>query len=123
MVQTQTLNLANIGEEIGVELGAQFISSYRQNNATDVTSYLVGRSILDQVLAQPGCAGIRFYNAYNEVGAKTLVYVGVNADGNDMLNVTSINTNGQLAVQNGIVADRIRTEDDPIIVTPTWWEF
>lgn len=120
MVQTQTLNLANIGEEIGVELGAQFISSYRQANASDVTSYVVGRSILDQVLAQPGCAGIRFYNAYNEAGAKTLVYVGVNAEGANMLTVSSINTNGQLDVQKGIVADRIKTEDDPIIITPTW---
>jgi hypothetical protein len=119
MVQTkQSTFTANVGEEIGLELGAQFISSYRKANPSDVTSYYVGRNILEQVLAQPGCVGIRFYNAYNEAGEKTLVYIGVNAEGTNMLNVTTVNTNGQLDVKKGIVADRIRIP----AVEPAWWE-
>jgi len=125
MVQTkQTEFTATVGEEIGLELGAQFISAYRNANPTDVTSYYVGRNILEQVLAQPGCVGMRFYNAYNEAGEKTLVYVGVTAEGADMLNVTTINTIGQLEDQKGIVADRVRT--DPTggaAVEGNWWEF
>ena len=123
MVQTKIAEFtATAGEEIGLELGAQFISAYRKSNPTDVMSYYVGRNILEQVLAQPGCVGIRFYNAYNEIGEKTLVYVGVSAEGTDMLNVTTVNTKGQLELQKGIVADRV-------IVKPggtgeqTWWEF
>lgn len=108
---------AAVGEEIGLELGAQFISTYRKANPSDVTAYYVGRNILDQVLAQPGCVGMRFYNAYNEAGEKTLVYVGVTAQGNDMLNVATVNTKGQLDVQKGIVADRIR-----INTGDNWWE-
>jgi hypothetical protein len=63
---------------------------------------------------------MHFYNAYNEQGEKTLVYVGVNAAGADMLSVTAVNTKGQLDVQKGIVADKsiIRGDEDA-----KWWEF
>lgn len=113
------IELASVGEEIGKALGAQMISEYRAANPTDVTSYYVGRNILEQIMAQPGCVGIKFYNAYNEVGQKTLVYIGVNAEGNDMLNVTAIDVDGQLSQKKGIVADRIRLPggDDG-----GWWD-
>jgi hypothetical protein len=121
MVQTKISQFtANVGEEIGVELGAQMISSYRQANATDTIGYFVGRNILEQVLAQPGCVGIKFYNAYNEAGSKTLVYVGVNAEGNNMLNISSVNANGQFEMNQGIVADRIREIKDD---ETAWWDF
>lgn len=119
MVQTKHTELtASVGEEIGLELGSQFISAYRKANPADVASYFVGRNIVEQILAQPGCVGLRMYNAYNEAGEKTLVYVGVSAEGNDMLEITTIDTNGQLDANKGIVADRIRigTGED------TWWE-
>ncbi|MEO6068917.1 MAG: hypothetical protein ABIN57_10120 [Chitinophagaceae bacterium] len=123
MVQTKTSNLtACVGEEIGMELGAQMISSYRAANSSDVLCYFVGRNILEQVMAQPGCVGIKFYNAYNEVGQKTLVYVGVNAAGTDMLSVSSINTNGELSKKKGIVADRIRLPGWDIN-EGNWWDF
>ena len=126
MVQTKPSNLtANIGEEIGFELGAQMISSYRQANSSDVISYYVGRNILEQILAQPGCVGIKFYNAYNEIGEKTLVYVGINKDGNDMINITSINAQGQLDSQKGIVADRavVVKGTGSIQEDNIWWDF
>jgi hypothetical protein len=120
MVQTkQSTFTANVGEEIGLELGAQFISAYRKANPSDVTSYYVGRNILEQVMAQPGCVGIHFYNAYNEAGEKTLVYVGVSAEGTDMLNVTSVDASGHLDVKKGIVADRIKLPPSE----RGWWEF
>lgn len=120
MVHTKQTNLtATAGAEIGLELGARFISAYREANPTDVTSYYVGRNILEQVLAQPGCMGIKFYNAYDEAGEKTLVYVGVNAAGSNMLTVASVNVEGQLDVQKGIVADRVIKDD---VEENTWWE-
>ena len=96
------------------------ISAYRQENATDTVGYFVGRNILEQVLAQPGCVGIKFYNAYNEAGKKTLVYVGVNAEGNNMLSISSVNANGQFEVKEGIVADRIKEIKDD---ETAWWDF
>lgn len=120
MVQTKPMQLTKVGEEIGQELGAQMISAYRTANPSDVTSYYVGRNILEQILAQPGCSGMKFYNAYNEVGQKTLVYVGVNAEGNVMLNVSSINVAGELEKNKGIVADRVVVGG---LEEGNWWDF
>lgn len=101
-------NLAQIGEEVGLELGTQMIKSYRQSNPTDVQWYMIGKEIIEKILAQPGCVGLKFYNAYNEAGEKTLVYVGIDQNGTAILEYSVINVEGQLAEEKGIVADRIR---------------
>src|SRR6185369_15815629 len=79
MMQTELLqkDLKTVGEEISYQLGAQMVKDYQVANPNDVKSYYIGRNIIDQILAQPGVVGLRFYNAYNEEGKKTLVYVGV----------------------------------------------
>lgn len=101
-------NLALVGEEVGLALGTEMVSNYRKANPTDVQWYMVGREIIEKILAQPGCVGLKFYNAFNEVGQKTLVYVGINEIGETILEYSVINTEGQLAKEKGIVADRIR---------------
>lgn len=108
MTQTKlTTKVAAIGEEIGLELGTQMVKSYQQANPSDVHSYLIGRNIIDQILAQPGCVGIQFYNAINEKGEKTLVYVGVDQAGKAILEFKVVNEAGALSTENGIVADRV----------------
>jgi hypothetical protein len=42
------------------------------------------RKLLDEILAQPGCSGVRFYHGKDAKGAPALVIVGVDADGNDI---------------------------------------
>ena len=42
------------------------------------------REVLDQILAQPGCAGVRIYLGRNDAGDTTLVALGTDADGQDM---------------------------------------
>lgn len=107
MTQTKlTTKVAAIGEEIGLELGTQMVKSYQQANPSDVRSYLIGRNIIDQILAQPGCVGIQFYNAINEKGEKTLVYVGVDQAGKSILELKVVNVGGELTTEAGIVADR-----------------
>lgn len=111
MVKNQTLAkpVSAIGEEIGFELGQQMVMDYQASNQNDVHFYTIGRTILDQILAQPGCVGIRFYNAFNEAGEKTLVYVGLNKAGKAIFEFTCINNEGVLETNKGIVADRIKT--------------
>jgi hypothetical protein len=108
MMQTELTKrpIAQVGEAITHELGVQMITDYQAANPTDVKSYHIGRNIIDQILSQPGCVGMRFYNAYNEVGEKTLVYVGVNESGNSIVEYTVVNNNGSLGAQKAIVADR-----------------
>ena len=98
--------IASIGEEIGLELGSQFIKDYQVANPTDTQYYVIGRNIIDEILAQPGCVALRFYNAYNEMGEKTLVYVGINESGNAIVEFTCVNNDGILKSNKGIVADR-----------------
>jgi hypothetical protein len=122
MVKNQTLAkpVAAIGEEIGIELGQQMVLDYQASNQNDVHFYEIGRNILDQILAQPGCAGIKFYNAYNEAGEKTLVYVGLNKAGKAIFEFTCNNNEGVLETNKGIVADRIKTgSGDPIRTSDT----
>ena len=99
-------SIAQIGKEIGIELGKQLVKDYQIANPKDTQYYVIGRNVIDQILAQPGCAGIRFYNAINELGEKTLVYVGVNIQGDAIVKYSCINNEGILIYQNGIVADR-----------------
>jgi hypothetical protein len=100
---------ATVGEEISHELAADFVKAYEHAHAGEIRGYHLGRNIIDQILAQPGCAGIRFYYGLNENAQKTLVYVGIDADGKDLVKRAVITSNGDLAVADGIIADRIGT--------------
>lgn len=111
-VLTQKKAVAAIGEDIGLELGNRMVKDYQNANPNDVKSYLIGSEILKQILAQPGVCGIQFYNAYNELGQKTLVYVGVDAEGVNIVNYTVVSAEGMSSVP-AIVADRIRTSAKP----------
>ena len=110
-MKNQLLSLqkvATIGEEIGLELGTQFIKDYQIGNPSDTHFYVIGRKIIDEILAQPGCVGLRFYNAYNELGEKTLVYVGLDEFGKAIVEYTCVNNQGKLDEKKGIVADRAK---------------
>jgi len=100
---------ANVGEEISHDLGNSFVKSYAAAHGNEVSAYHVGRNIIEQILAQPGCAGLRFYNAMNEAGQKTLVYVGVDAAGKDIVKRVMVQPNGTIASANGTIGDRAGT--------------
>ena len=42
------------------------------------------REVIDQVLAQPGCTGLRFYYGTKSDGSMTLVFVGIDEQERDM---------------------------------------
>jgi hypothetical protein len=103
----QTINKVSlIGEEIGLELGQKFIQDFQTANQV-AYHFTVGRQIIEQILAQPGCEGIRMYQAYNEAGEETLVYMGINAEGEEIIEYSCVNPSGVLESYKGIVADRL----------------
>ena len=123
-MQTELLtkrNVATIGEEITHELGAQMIKDYGKTHPADVKSYIIGKDIINQILAQTGCFGIQFYNAINESGQKTLVYVGLDENGTPLISYKSVNNAGFLAEEKGIVADKVLPQGDDVF--EGWWEF
>jgi hypothetical protein len=101
--------IAQIGEEIGLELGHKLVIDFKDANPGTRLFNVIGKNIIQAILSQPGCEGIRFYNAINEEGQNTLVYVGVDNQGLDILEYTTIQSTGnsiELVKQNAIVADR-----------------
>lgn len=106
-----TKTIAQVGEAISHDLGAQMIGDYQAANPTDTKNYQIGRNILEQILAQPSCAGIKFYNAYNEAGRKTLVYVGIDHTGKSIVSHTVVTNEGGLSIEKAIVADRTVDND------------
>ena len=118
-------NLRMVGEEISHELGAKMVKDFQDANPTENTANYIGRDILERILAQPGCEGIRFYNAINETGRTTLVYVGIDADENIIREYTGVNLAGELVKERGIVADRSvgtpSTSSEPIEKVWSWF--
>lgn len=99
-------DVASIGEEIGLELGIQFIKSHK-SDVGQSQSYLIGKDILLRILSQPNCKGIKIYDAKDESGNTTLVFVGVDSSAKPIIEYSVISSEGQLKEEAGIVADRI----------------
>ncbi|MEP6597343.1 MAG: hypothetical protein ABJA71_15430 [Ginsengibacter sp.] len=110
----QTKNLAEVGEDIGLSEGKQLVKAFREANPDATTGYYIGRNILDQILAQPGCVGINFRKCLTEMNQEHLVYTGVDAEGKDILEFSVVTNTGDLVNQNGIVADKIWIERSKI---------
>ena len=95
-----------VGEEITPALAASFVKSFVEAHPAEIPAYHIGRNIIDQILAQPGCYGIRFYNAINERGHKTLVYVGIDQSGKDLGNSVVVTENGSMITSSTLYGDR-----------------
>jgi hypothetical protein len=75
----------NEGAIITLAEGAKMTANYRATiSAGDTLAHAVGKNRITSVLNQSGCVGIRFYYAINGTGAKQLVAVGVDANGDDI---------------------------------------
>jgi len=100
------LNVASIGEAIDHPLADSMIKTSFETHPDAFKAVTIGRNIIEQILAQPGCVGMRFYDAINEEGQKTLVYVGVDASGKNMLEKVVVDHVGAISTIPAIVADR-----------------
>lgn len=98
---------AAVGKEISRDTANDFVKAYEQAYPNENRGYHLGRNIIEKILAQPGCVGMRFYYGLNEAGQKTLVYVGLDADGKDIVKTTLIAENGVMMSEDGIIADFI----------------
>lgn len=62
----------------------RFRDSRPHRNGHRVYGHALSRGIIDEILAQPGCMGLRIYHAVDDADADTLVIVGIDADEGDM---------------------------------------
>lgn len=69
---------------ITLEQGSTMTKAYRDANPNDIKGHCYQKEIIQNLLNQEGCEGIRIYYALNAEGKKQLVIVGKNAEGSDM---------------------------------------
>ena len=74
----------NEGEELPLSTAAQWTANYRLENPNGVKAHFFGHVIIERILAQPGCVGIRCYYALDENGKQQLIIVGVDSNENDL---------------------------------------
>ncbi|HTD41965.1 MAG TPA: hypothetical protein VK671_15155 [Mucilaginibacter sp.] len=89
------------GAEIDIKVATEWTENHRHHNPGGVISQFFGQEILNKILQQPGCIGIRFYYANSKPltgwqrfkkkcfksseGEVHLIMAGVTKDGMDQL--------------------------------------
>jgi len=89
LANAQTVSPAYNGKEIhrvSLDNARNYVSNYRiASDSSSPKGGYFGRSAFDQILEQKGCVGIRYYYAKTTNGVATLVLVGVDSAGADMV--------------------------------------
>jgi hypothetical protein len=75
------------GGAITLSEGAALTSEHRLRNPKALKGRFFGRDILNQILDQEGCKGIRMYFGQDEDGNRELVIVGADEFEDDMLDL------------------------------------
>ncbi|HRK55591.1 MAG TPA: hypothetical protein PK185_16870 [Cyclobacteriaceae bacterium] len=92
---------SNTGDPISGETAKRWIATYKERHPApdEKIACFYGSAIFNQILAQPGCIGIRIYFAYDDNDAQQKVLVGVDAVGNNIwdLNATEPGEGGLVA--------------------------
>ena len=103
----ETRSLAEVGADIGLAEGKRLVDNFREANPNATPGYFIGRNIIDQILSQPACVGIRFRKCLSDNNEEHLVYTGVDAEGKDILEFSVVTNTGDIEKYDGIVADKI----------------
>ena len=113
----ETMTLTEVGENIGLAEGIQLVNAFKEANPDATSGYYIGRNILEQIMAQPGCVGINFRKCLTNMNEEHLVYTAVDAEGKDILQFTVVTANGGIEKQDAIVADKTIWWDDLTVYT------
>jgi hypothetical protein len=72
-------------EEFPIDVASKWTAAYRANNPNKTVGHFFGYKIVQRILAQEGCVGIRCYYATDEQGKPQLIMVGTDANQNDIV--------------------------------------
>ena len=77
-----------------LQQASSWTRNYRNQNPGGVKGHCISAAILNDILAQPGCAGVRAYYGLDDNGAPKLILVGYDANENDILSGPSVAARG-----------------------------
>lgn len=81
---------------IDLSLAKDWIENFRNTiDAHDTRSHYFGRNVIDNILLQDNCTGLRIYYALKDNGEKVLIIAGVDSGGNIMLPLSQTVTIGE----------------------------
>jgi hypothetical protein len=76
----------NEAEKFPLETAAEWTANYRKKNPNGIKAHFFGMNIINEILAQDGCVGIRCYYALDDNGVQQMIIVGADKDENDLYN-------------------------------------
>lgn len=118
--QELEVKIASIGEAVGLKLGTKMVKDFYDAYPQHAKSYIIGKEIINEIFAQPDCQGLILCPALDELGKQTLVYAGVDQYGKPITSYPVVTPHGTLQMEEGVVADRVRTNDDGGGSTVDW---
>ncbi len=74
------------GDQITLQEAAALTENYRNNNPGSPLAHYIGKDILQQIIDQRDCMGIRIYYGEEDNGTPALVFVGADDQENDQIN-------------------------------------
>lgn len=74
----------NEGQMISLTEASAMTAEYRSQHPGEVKAHIFGKNLINSILNQTDCVGIRMYHGIDTSGARHLVLVGVKADESDM---------------------------------------
>lgn len=75
------------GGEITLSEGAALTEEYRRLNSGSTKAHFLGKDLINEILTQEDCMGIRIYYGLDEYGNKELVIVGADSNEDDILDL------------------------------------
>jgi hypothetical protein len=79
----------NENHMISLDVATRYVQNFsKKPTAPTIKGGYFGRNIFERILSQDGCVGIRCYYAKTDSGESTLVLVGVDSTGNDLVQGT-----------------------------------
>ena len=72
--------------EISLEEAKKLLTNYRKARPGAVKAHFFGRDIIDKILSQDGCVGVRIYYGFDDDEKPQLVLVGTDKDEKDLYN-------------------------------------
>lgn len=77
--------IEKVGGPIALEKAQLWTKNYRNRNSDVTTSHLFGIEVIQKILKQTNCAGIRIHYAIDDAGKRQLILSGVDHYGYDQL--------------------------------------
>ena len=105
--------VSEIGEHIGIEAGEEMVKRFFDTHPDQSYMNVMGREIIEKILAQPNCKGIAIIPGYDSSNVRQAILVGIDENSTPILKYNIVNASGEFKDEEGLVADRGKTW--------SWW--